>query len=186
MKWCREESTILAFHMKANRPLHLSSWDGTSPLPSASLLMSHTPLCQCFPWYCGARYCTPGCLTSAKQKKDHFCSLLVTFMPPTPRAASYDCWARFNLSSRAPMQSFPADSWSQPVLLHSVTLPQLHHLDFTNFLSYHLSRPSLCLAALSSTASDTSQLAVGKIPCLLNMLVHAHPNIQIIKKDVKQ
>lgn len=48
-KWYREESTILAFHMKANKPLHLSSWGGTSPLPSASLLMSHTPLCQCFP-----------------------------------------------------------------------------------------------------------------------------------------
>lgn len=62
----------------------------------------------------------------------------------------------------------------------------MHGLDFTNFLSYHLSSLSLCLVALSSTVSDAPQLAVGEFTCLLNVLAHAHPNIQIINKNVKQ
>lgn len=68
-KWYREESTILAFHMKANRPLHLSSWGGTSPFPSASLLMSHTTLCQCFPQYSGAHVLYPMLPHKCQTKK---------------------------------------------------------------------------------------------------------------------
>ena len=98
--------------------------------------------------------------------KNHFCSLPLTFLLTTQRAAGHHCWLLVNSFCPPgppclPLQRFSPGSWSQPVLLPGVILAQtqdlvlLPLLDFTNFLSDHLSGLSLCLAALSSSVSNT-------------------------------
>lgn len=55
-------------------------------------------------------YCTPCCLTSAKQKKNHFCSLLAMFKPPNPGAAGHHCWPPIQLVLQDSHAKF---SWGQ-------------------------------------------------------------------------